>query len=426
LLTDPPFLKAFTRRLEDERSGNPPYEQLDLLDRIQRDVQIILESDRLCHVFEKHVLSRLPNPKSITIDDLTNVAFEQLGGVDEKALVEALPRFVAHLFARLEGKHLEVDDTGTAGTISKPFNLGMWTPPINEEKPDSEEPWFQILWDSRAESGFSFIVRCGQIDFSGDTDLPAGHIQGCLFGDASESAMRLAEKELRRYFPSILKSFRILAHTVLRVDETEKTGPLDIPARFLQPLDEGDELDFSILTSRFGVIFFSESISACIAPTKSRGKPMAPRIRNAIHLLAASDSVATAIASALCLSAVEALLCSKREGIVDELSRNCAAVFESDRTKRSPVIKRIKKLYDTRSRALHGESTEMADASLVEARRLAAGVLGAVIEWRGYQRGMDDKSDREKFLEHMEDAVISGRRMVGIREEFRNCLPTLD
>ena len=75
------------------------------------------------------------------------------------------------------------------------------------------------------------------------------------------------------------------------------------------------------------------------------------------------------------------------------------------------------------SDTLHGNSLAEKSDKVAEARLLAAGVLGAIVEWRDFQKRNGHDTDREVFLDELDKAERVGGRMTGIPEGFKKCLP---
>jgi hypothetical protein len=111
------------------------------------------------------------------------------------------------------------------------------------------------------------------------------------------------------------------------------------------------------------------------------------------------------------------------EAIGEGFSRKVAALLHPDSTERAHVAKSLKKLYQVRPDTLHGNKLPEKSDKLGEARLLAAGVLGAILEWRDFQKRSGENTDREVFLDQLEKAERAERRMVQIPEGFKNCLP---
>ena len=88
-----------------------------------------------------------------------------------------------------------------------------------------------------------------------------------------------------------------------------------------------------------------------------------------------------------------------------------------------PLITKITELYGMRSRALHGRSIEDNEALWRATRVLAAGVLGAAIEWLDFQHGMRDKEGQREFASELEKSADSGEEFI-TGKKFRRCFPT--
>lgn len=152
------------------------------------------------------------------------------------------------------------------------------------------------------------------------------------------------------------------------------------------------------------------------------------RLRNAIRLLIESDHQdAPAIQLSLCFAGIEALVCTKKEGIVDQLARNVATLLQPQSDERRTAISRVKKLYDLRSKVLHGTQVDVEMNAVLDARRLAGGVLMAVVEWRLFaQRIGQEKKQVPDFFDALEEATVSGKRFVGVPDESVAWLPNVE
>lgn len=90
-----------------------------------------------------------------------------------------------------------------------------------------------------------------------------------------------------------------------------------------------------------------------------------------MRLLVEADFQATAaLKLALGFSAIEALVCRNEAGITEELARNAATLLVQNPDDRIEAIDRIKKLYNARSKVLHGTTTDVQPS-----RRAASGHL---------------------------------------------------
>lgn len=209
----------------------------------------------------------------------------------------------------------------------------------------------------------------------------------------SSRAMDLAVSEVKAAAKSAIRSFRLL-----------RSAFGDMPP-------EDDKVEHELK-------FIATCLDAYFLPGQ-RGDTLDKRIHNAVHLLVQADGqVEPAVMLALSFSAIEALICSKREGIADELARNAATLLQHNPDLRSHTIKRAKKLYDLRSKVLHGSQTNVDDGTEVEARRLAAAILAATIGWTEFvSRLGESKWGKAEFFDALEEAKTTGKRFTGVPEE---------
>lgn len=151
------------------------------------------------------------------------------------------------------------------------------------------------------------------------------------------------------------------------------------------------------------------------------------RLRNAMHLLVEADKQKhPSVTIALSFSAIEALVCSKKDGIADELSRNVATLLEPEASNRISAIRAVKKLYDIRSKILHGAKIEFGRGVEEQTRRLAAGCFQAIMDWIDCNKRLGQKQPIiPDLFSEIESAKVSGKQLVGISESSRNWLPTI-
>jgi len=397
LLLEKPFCKQLVERVnllreqhfnEEDRS----YEEADAIARFTCDYDSIQVKHQLRDVFEKHILSKLPNPSPLAVEDLEEIAVGQLAGIPTQNWFddESAPYFrqLSLLWYRFPAECHVAD-----------FNFGLWSPGETDFR---ENIQFDDLWTS--ETGFLLNV-C----FRKDT-LGIGKATGQLIGNVTDAAWRIALPQFEHIVPSVYRTVELLVR---------KRFPEDVDLFFDKELAR-----YQILVSQFSKRLFSECFCAYFATAEKKTHSMQQRMRNAVHLLVLADQQHhAAVRLSLCFSAIEALVCGKTTGIVDELTRNVATLLEHDSNQRRYVQKEIKELYGLRCKTLHGESIKGDPIACDDARLLAAAVLGAAIEWLGYQRKMDDDEDRKNFCENLEEAREGGNRMIGIPDELSVCLP---
>jgi hypothetical protein len=120
-------------------------------------------------------------------------------------------------------------------------------------------------------------------------------------------------------------------------------------------------------------------------PTKKDS--MDRRIRNALHLLVQSDMQAhDSIAAALSVCTIESLVCKPSADLSNMIAENTAAILEPDPRERAHAVEFVKRLYDARSKTLHGAQLEHAITTRYNARLLAGALLVALLERREFQK----------------------------------------
>jgi len=106
------------------------------------------------------------------------------------------------------------------------------------------------------------------------------------------------------------------------------------------------------------------------------------RMYNAVHLLAASDELTNNAAGlALSMSALEALLCDGKELITKQLASRVSFLLEPTTENsianhnKTKFYKGVEKLYDSRSKVLHGKKTTVKESERLQSRHLVAEVI---------------------------------------------------
>jgi hypothetical protein len=142
------------------------------------------------------------------------------------------------------------------------------------------------------------------------------------------------------------------------------------------------------------------------------------RIHNAVCLLIESDNQPNnAVGLALSMTAVEALLGEKGEGIAAKLADNVAALLEPDLTQRHNATKFVTDLYNNvRSPALHGELVETESGARVNTRHLAAAVLSGMISLRIQSRSGLEPETPQELLQELRKSRFSQGQPLGVEE----------
>jgi hypothetical protein len=147
------------------------------------------------------------------------------------------------------------------------------------------------------------------------------------------------------------------------------------------------EVEATTLPEPWGGNYFSAHLNTLIdayfsSPRpKSKDKAFDNRIRNACHLLVAADCQSSdAIGLSLSITAIETLLAKDNNSIAHSVAECFANLFEPDLKERYKAFAFAKKLYNQRSRVLHGEDIDLSGAERSQARLCAAAAMIAILE----------------------------------------------
>lgn len=272
-----------------------------------------------------------------------------------------------------------------------------------------------------------------------------GHpLSGNLWGYATQSALEHTVDQLRTVVPSIavtvamLSGYRPPSYTTPdggfelywseeKQEVMVKHGPTayaeEAAAELIRHIEIGVAPPFTALVSNESRRLFDACLRACFLGTGSSKSSMSSRVNNAVLLLAEADSQRTAaISLSLSFAAIEALVCTRTEGTTEELARKTAALLQPTAMDRPEAICAIRQLYKHRCNALHGTSldNDWVQGSVI--RKLAAAVLKAVIEWISHCDRLGEKPTAEAFHRELNNAEMTGSRMVGVPDQLRECL----
>jgi hypothetical protein len=145
------------------------------------------------------------------------------------------------------------------------------------------------------------------------------------------------------------------------------------------------------------------------ALNKSSKDPFDRRIANAVSALAESDAQRSdSIGLALCVTAIDALLGRKGAEGTKQLADFVAGFLEPTVELRRKAARYVERLYDQRSRVLHGERLNIADAKLrSQARQLAATLLYAVWTHRDCRKKIGEKPETEdQLFKHLRENFV--------------------
>jgi hypothetical protein len=94
---------------------------------------------------------------------------------------------------------------------------------------------------------------------------------------------------------------------------------------------------------------------------------------------------------------------------------------------RRAAVEAVKKVYNLRSRVLHGDSLTATTDAVWSASDTLIGVLNGTLEWLLWaDRAGLGTEDKDGLFSQLEDALLSGKRLVAIPEHFaQTVLPEL-
>jgi hypothetical protein len=150
----------------------------------------------------------------------------------------------------------------------------------------------------------------------------------------------------------------------------------------------------------------------------------ARRIRNALELTSHADQTTGAVALSLCVSALEALLCSGTVKKLEQLKWRIPAALHADQKLADDSVGAIRALYDQRSRCLHGERiSNQGDMArdLPVVRRLVAAVLRAALEWAVQKNDGPERTDESEWRKELEAATKNPKQLghiAGVTEDL--------
>ncbi|HUX01490.1 MAG: hypothetical protein WBD63_10010 [Phycisphaerae bacterium] len=401
-------------------------------------------------ILREHVFRRLPRPCPVTVDEVTSL-FIDLCGIDttgcdyEPDFDDVYPVFLAALDNQIlqerssnlfpvclipedsippeyvrglkegieaSGRRDEREgkaDQGEAAETPKEREDSELAGAETEHQDIEEEAKRIREVDDLVVEG-PFWERNGiELIFVGRGYSEKGSAEGLyarIQGRISAGVLQEITGEILRIFPSLVRSVAILE---------PKEGDAG-SYRITQQMARLPTASESLLRRRHD--FIHTCLDAYYATTSTKKDSFDRRIRNAVNLLAESDAQTNeAVGLALSMAAIEALLGEKGRDLSDRLADNVAVLLEPDLTVRHQAAEFVKKIYDVRSRALHGEQVEGEATVRAEARCLAAAVLVAVISRRVFlSRGGFDRENPADLLKELREGRFQAGQTVGVDE----------
>jgi hypothetical protein len=228
--------------------------------------------------------------------------------------------------------------------------------------------------------------------------------------------MRIVEDRVGPVVECVAKTVALAATRA----EKEKGEQPAITAAEMQYANESVKLDdlvapITFLTEGEGLQVFQTVLDAYYYGQKEKGDIM-EALGNAAELLMKADQqVAPGISISLCFAAIEAIVCEKDESSVNkQVKRHVATLLIPDANLRKTKEKIIDKLYNVRCEVMHGHRVNVTEEEGKAVRRLATGVVRAVVHWRTNQQRSGGITSRKELLDELNAASRKPAVMVGV------------
>jgi hypothetical protein len=146
-------------------------------------------------------------------------------------------------------------------------------------------------------------------------------------------------------------------------------------------------------------------------------KSISKRVSLAVKYLQQADSaVEPSLKLVLSVVSLESMLCDEKSGIANAVSKRASTILSNNLELREKYFRALKKMYDKRSRFLHGVDAglEIKDLATV-ARSTAGSVLIRITLWLEFMNRVDLATDSSKELfKNIDNAHSTKNRMIGI------------
>jgi hypothetical protein len=349
----------------------------------------------VARVFQKRLLDEFAFPP-ITAHELCEIAVEQLSGASSpEDFATAITRFWVCV---AKATYYSTEDINLKEVDAK---INSFWPLVQGTVLESVCEDCETIW--RSKHGFWLTLNSENV-FS---------LKSTVWGKFSDRALQSVSSVMSRLLPSASITLHLIHSDPCKRDDFHFV-PFEV---------DFDQVANDIAAKERG--FFSALLSHYFHPPAKKMSSIEQRLRNAVHLLVEADAQSNqSISLSLSFAAVEALVCKNTSGIVDELSRNVAALLQPKAMDRPAVIKAIKDLYDIRSKVLHGEQLKGDENTRWQVRILASAVLKGVTDWFEHVRRIGGEPKREEFLEELGTSATTGQQMVGVASELSRLLPS--
>lgn len=145
--------------------------------------------------------------------------------------------------------------------------------------------------------------------------------------------------------------------------------------------------------------FLRNCLDAVFADVATKKDSVQRRIKIGVRLIVEGmEQSENAVGLALCVSAIEAMLCRRSENVAATFAENMAVLLEPDPQFRLDAERWCKRLYDLRSQVLHGSSIDLSADEMSEAQMASVAVLKAYIERREGVRRLQGEDDNPQAI----------------------------
>ncbi len=363
-------------------------EESDLNRLLSVKARVRTSTTGLGQIVLREIIEKLPQPTIIVKEDVLESMAEHLVGTADQPSDQAFEQFVHSVLGCLAPPRLD-SDVGVRQSASMSFDFV-----------DGDPEFVFDRGSCIAELPSGLYIICNQVveyEFRSRFRL---FMSVC--GVSSARALTAASSQC----------FEILRSIAPRLCQQAKKHLDD--GDFNSMIERSNTME-SIVRARvqqcFSIYFGAES-----AKMTFQGR----RIRNAVQLLIESDRQSHhAIGLALSFAAIESLLGEKTQGIGEDIAVKAATLLCPDAEHRRGVINIVKKMYDHRSRSLHGEQLMVEAETRERVRMLASTVLRAVLDWLEFSvRLGNTQAEAPQFFKALQYATDTGKRFVGPSDDL--------
>ena len=109
--------------------------------------------------------------------------------------------------------------------------------------------------------------------------------------------------------------------------------------------------------------------------------------------------------------------------MIDQIARRIPALLCPEGLGRREKGSVLKALYDDRSKAVHGERTEVSANTLKLVRRVASGIVRAMVRWQAAQIRDNKQTNLRRLAEDIDTAADDGISVAKVGIDLSNILP---